>query len=909
MHMENVSLGSLKNPSSQDLERLSTLSEVSNLLNSSLDNSTLLSAVLEGVLKAFRADRGFIQLYDQAGLTLQELFLDASNGQKWEAFQFTKTLLANCRESMVPVLVIDTQEVPATQSVMMTGIRSVMLAPLLVKDKLLGVIYLDSLLRAGCFEENDLKLFSVLAKMVSTAVDRNLKTVKVEEQSEALDVAQEKLNQAAEETILRLSRAAEFRDGETSDHLTRVSHYCEAIGHQLNLGEERVEAIKVASLLHDVGKLGIPDSIMLKPGRFTDYERSVMQQHTLFGAKILGNSQSPIISLAAEIALRHHEKWDGSGYPNGLSGTDIPLAARIVAMADVFDAVSSARRYKESYSLDDSFSLIQKESGSHFDPEIVEAFLTLRPKIEQIWNDNQGTVDSPTTEDVDESKKGTEASSSSESSTLEPPNDLDSARKVLDSIPIVLAKESGLSEEVLSRVFSSIEVLAEYLGDDAQPILLEFTEFVSSKTLTFQQAPKLAELVKQLSSLCDKVLDDESGVPQLLILDSDPYQREVLSTEATRRGMVVHECSNRTRALEILFEDPPDLLILELADEGSEEIFTKLKKEQPSLPILILTRDGDLARRLAVSGFTGCSYLHKPLPPAAILDEVEEKLPENDVKKSLTVLAFDDDAVVLTVIAKVLRRNGYNVFTVSEPLEFWELLTEHDPDILLLDLEMPQVSGFDICRILRNDVEFRHLPIVVLTAHQEISEYEKALAAGADDVLAKPLQARRLLTRIESRLARNRALQISGSRDPLTGFVHRRLALRTAEQMFASSLFNRVAFSVCSLEIEHFDKLIEQNGWQSSHGIFRQMADILTRACRPQDVITRSENFTLLLMLFGVDKEGVEQRIHSLNTKISQHQGALGAIRCVAKTATSPDDGHELKKLLEKVGFSYNASY
>lgn len=902
--MQHVSAGSLKSPSSEDLARLSTLSVVSNYLNTSFQMDDLLKSVLGVITKAFQADRGFIRLFTKSGEVSHECYLDVTVESQWEVFNFTHTLFDSCVLNRAPVLVIDADQVAPTQSVTMTGIRSVMLCPLLVKERLLGVIYLDSLLKASCFEDNDLKLFTVLAEMVSVAVDRNLHAVRVEQQSEALDAAHEKLELAAEETIRRLSRAAEFRDGETSEHLTRVSQYCEAIALKLGLENHMVRAIKVASLLHDVGKLGIPDSIMLKPGRFTDYERSVMQQHTYYGEKILANSGNAVIELAAQIALRHHEKWDGSGYPEGLVGEDIPLAARIVAVADVFDAVSSARRYKESYSLADSFSLLEREAGSHFDPKLIETFLELRPQIEQIWNENQGPEDSAPKED-----KKTDPAEGAKTEIKSTVMTFELALSELRKSPMLLAKESALGEDFKASLFTAIEFLSDALEEKAKTCLVGLTELLGRADLSFQHATKLSSLVQELEQFESLTVASVDNSPLIFILDSDPYQREVISTEATRRGMRVHECSVGSTLLEKARQEAPDLVILEISDEGAESVLETLRQEYPQLPLLILTRDGDLARRLTVASLEDCSYLHKPLPPAAILDEVEERLPGNDEDLSTTVLAFDDDRVVLTVVDRVLTRFGYKVFTVSDPVEFWDLLTEHTPDLLLLDLEMPRINGFEVCRVLRNDVEYRHLPIVVLTAHQEISEYQKALEAGADDVLSKPLQAQRLLTRIESRLARNRALQVSASRDPLTGFVHRRLAVRTAEQMFAAAIHQKLPFSVCTIEIDQFESMVEQNGWQASASVLRQVAELVSRNSRSEDVITRSKDYSLLLVLQGLDKAAAEQRLKSLNTKLSQHQGALGTVKCSGRFASAPEDGKELKNLLEQVGFSYNASY
>lgn len=900
--MQQVTVGSLKSPTTEDIARLATLSVVSNHLCRSLDTEELGRVVLETLLKAFEADRGFIHLFDEQGETIQRFHLDVTQEQeKWAPFQFTTTWLENCLTSKAPVLVIDTEEVAPTQSVTMTGIRSVMLSPLLSEQRLLGVIYLDSLIRAGCFEQNDSRLLQVIAEMVSVAVDRNLKAATVVRQSVALDDAEAKLEMAAEETIRRLSRAAEFRDGETSEHLVRVSEYCEALGRQLGLPEDMVDAIKIASLLHDVGKLGIPDSILLKPGRFTDYERQAMQKHTIYGAQILAHSDNPVLKIAEEIALSHHEKWDGSGYPNGMKKEEIPLAARIVAVADVFDAVTSARRYKESYSLDDSFSLLEEEAGSHFDPELIKAFLAIRPTVEKIWNENQ---------EPEEGKQEEEPQAPPEEPKKpEQPESVEAVLEQLEQLPVSLAKNSKLNEAEKTSIFRSVDYLVERLEPGAKETLLELTKLANSDTLTFQHATKLAGLVGKLKAFGLLKPEGPAHAPSILVVDSDPYQREVLSTEATRRGMRVFEHSDLDKARACLSQEKPDLVVLELADTGAELFLEEIQESFPDTPILILSRDGELSRRLWVASLSNCSFLHKPVPSAAVVDEIEERLPGNDEERSLTVLALDDDKVVLKIVSKVLSKYGYRPLTARDPEEFWEMLTEHTPDLVLLDLEMPKVSGYEVCRMLRGDVKYRHLPIIVLTAHQELSEYQHALEAGADDVLAKPLQPSRLLSRIESRISRNRALQVSAGRDALTGLSHRRQALKTAEQMFSSALRHNHPYSVCMLEIEDFDALVEREGWRHSASLLRQVAEVLVRSCRPEDVITRCREHSLLLMMNNASADVVKRRVEGLNTKLGQMKGPLAALRCQARTATSPVDGTELKALLERVGYTFSARF
>jgi putative two-component system response regulator len=163
-----------------------------------------------------------------------------------------------------------------------------------------------------------------------------------------------------------------------------MSRYAEAVARQMGLDATIVETILYASPMHDVGKIGIPDRILLKPGKLDPDEWEIMKQHATIGTRILEGPDAEFIKLARVIALTHHEKWNGSGYPGGLKGSDIPLAGRITAIADVFDALTSKRPYKEPFSLDKSFSIIKEEWGKHFDPDVVDAFLEIENEIVSI---------------------------------------------------------------------------------------------------------------------------------------------------------------------------------------------------------------------------------------------------------------------------------------------------------------------------------------------------------------------------------------------------------------------------------------------------------------------------------------------------------------------------------------------
>lgn len=186
------------------------------------------------------------------------------------------------------------------------------------------------------------------------------------------------------DTVQRLSLAAECRDPETGAHLLRMANYACLIAAGMGLPPGEQELVLAAAPMHDIGKVGIPDHILLKPGRLTAEEMAVMRRHPEIGARILSNSASPLLQAAASIALHHHERVDGGGYPRGLAGDAIPLYARIVAVADVFDALTSSRPYKPAWPLDKALDHLRASSGSHFDARCVDAFVAQWPAVQAI---------------------------------------------------------------------------------------------------------------------------------------------------------------------------------------------------------------------------------------------------------------------------------------------------------------------------------------------------------------------------------------------------------------------------------------------------------------------------------------------------------------------------------------------
>ena len=194
-------------------------------------------------------------------------------------------------------------------------------------------------------------------------------------------VSMDELRKTRLQIIQCLGRAAEYRDNETGLHVIRMSHYSRILALAAGFSPAEAEDVFHAAPMHDVGKIGTPDAVLLKPGKLEPDERVIMERHVEAGAEILGEHDSTLLQLARKIALFHHEKFDGTGYPHKLAGNDIPVEARIIAIADVFDALTSERPYKKEWPVEDAVALLRRESGKHFDPELVELFIARLPEV------------------------------------------------------------------------------------------------------------------------------------------------------------------------------------------------------------------------------------------------------------------------------------------------------------------------------------------------------------------------------------------------------------------------------------------------------------------------------------------------------------------------------------------------
>ncbi|MGH9371558.1 MAG: HD domain-containing phosphohydrolase [Vicinamibacterales bacterium] len=351
---------------------LTMLHRVSGVLASARGMPELADAILGAILEVTGGDRAAI-VVRRRDPEADGVEVAAARGRvpSLDRFTVSRTLVSDVIDKGVSTFASDAindQRFSSGASVVVQRVRSVMCVPLRTTDDILGALYVDSLSAAGQFTEADLELLAALGNQAGVALHR----VRLMGELERMLI----------DTIRAIAATIDAKDGYTHRHSERVAALSRRIALELGLSADEQQTAQIAALLHDVGKIAVPDSILNKPGRLTPEEFEEMKKHPAHGARILSNIQSPSVTAVLPGVKYHHERWDGSGYPEGLRGEGIPLLGRLLGIADFFDALTSARAYRPAMPTARAIELIEKESGAHFDPRVVEAVLRLHERGE-----------------------------------------------------------------------------------------------------------------------------------------------------------------------------------------------------------------------------------------------------------------------------------------------------------------------------------------------------------------------------------------------------------------------------------------------------------------------------------------------------------------------------------------------
>ncbi|MBD3421519.1 MAG: GAF domain-containing protein [Chitinivibrionales bacterium] len=343
--------------------KLYLLLELSESLVKERDLKTILIKMMDTTKLILNCDRCSIFLHDD--LTA-ELWTIVAHGVNEIRVPNKKGIVGNVYQSGETINITDAYNDPRFNSSVDkdTGYRTrtILTIPLIDKnDKAIGVFEVINKQDNETFTEDDVHLLKHIAVYAASTIENAM--------------LYKKLRGAHEDVIYRLSHATKFKDPETRNHIIRVGKYCAILARQLGWAQEEVDTICLAAPMHDIGKVGIPDRILLKPGKLDNEEWAIMKKHTIFGYEILKGGESQLLRCAQKLALDHHEKWNGTGYPHGKVGADIAIEGRMTAISDVFDALSSRRPYKDPWPLEKVTAFLREESGKHFDPNLIGIFL------------------------------------------------------------------------------------------------------------------------------------------------------------------------------------------------------------------------------------------------------------------------------------------------------------------------------------------------------------------------------------------------------------------------------------------------------------------------------------------------------------------------------------------------------
>ena len=352
--------------------QLGALMGIGRTINSSLGKKRVLEEVMDTLIALMRAERGFLMLRRFDG----ELEFETARGIDHvnlddEMFKVSRTIVERVAATGETILTTNAQEDPRFENQMSVAsyrLRSILCVPLKIKDKLIGVIYVDNRARAGIFQTQDQALITAFADQAAVAIDNA-------QLFDDLQAKNRELEEAYQATLEGWVSALDMRDKETEGHTQRVTVLTQRLARAMGVDDAQMVHITRGALLHDIGKMAIPDSILLKPGALTEEERELIKQHPKYAYDMLKTID--FLRPAIDIPHYHHEKWDGSGYPDGLQGEEIPFPARIFPVIDVWDALTSNRPYRKGLPHEEVKARIKADAGSHFDPQVVEAFLAM----------------------------------------------------------------------------------------------------------------------------------------------------------------------------------------------------------------------------------------------------------------------------------------------------------------------------------------------------------------------------------------------------------------------------------------------------------------------------------------------------------------------------------------------------
>ncbi|MGH9469605.1 MAG: response regulator [Terriglobia bacterium] len=413
---------------------------------------------------------------------------------------------------------------------------------------------------------------------------------------------------------------------------------------------------------------------------------------------------------------------------------------------------------------------------------------------------------------------------------------------------------------------------------EAEDLLREGARLSESRALRFSELVVALRLDVSRSSEASEAAPPENQ-RALLVVDRDVEFAEKLAAEAASRGFEVDSAQDWPAARREIAKRVPDAVLLELSFSGRTEdglaALAELASEAPPVPAVVLTSKGTFTDRVEVARHGGHGFVSKSTPPAQIMEAVEQLLERSNANEA-RIMAVDDDPQMLAVIRTLLEPRNLRVLTLNDPLQFWDEFEKFAPDLLVLDVDMPHLSGVELCRVVRNDFRWAGTPVIFLTRHNDAETIQRVFSAGADDFVAKPIVGPELLTRISNRLERLRLRRSFSETDPLTGALNRRKSSQMIADFMELARQHHQPFSLAVLDVERLAEINSRHGYAAGDTVLQRVAGILQDAFRSQDVFARWSGGIFVAGMYGLTRyDGVQRLAGPLAA--AQKQGFSGA--------------------------------
>ncbi|HEY9701207.1 MAG TPA: response regulator [Allocoleopsis sp.] len=391
----------------------------------------------------------------------------------------------------------------------------------------------------------------------------------------------------------------------------------------------------------------------------------------------------------------------------------------------------------------------------------------------------------------------------------------------------------------------------------------------------------------------------------ILLIDEDGDLGEILSTEASNRGIKIQLARNASIAKNILTHTRPDVILLDLAFSQTEEtglnLLSELTEIKPAIPVLVFTSSDSFYDRVEVARLGGRGFLNKEMPLNYVWEMINQVQKQRRSSES-KIIVLDDDPVILMTVVKLLEPWGIKVITLDNPLQFWETLEDHDPDLVILDVEMPEITGIEICQVVRNDPRWKSLPMLFLTVIKDADTVHKMFAAGADDYVSKPIVEPELITRIINRLERVKLLRTLAEKDALTQVSNRHKSTQDLNRMLRLAKRYEQPLSLVIIDLDHFKQVNDQYGHGMGDKVLRCFGEIMQNEFRSEDIVGRWGGEEFVIGMYGINKQDAFKRLSDFlkNWKKQQfatHNNQSFSVNFSAGIADYPSDANDIQQL------------